>query len=854
LTFPKERPKNLLNLFLKNSDEFKTKYNYNINSNINSNLSFNNNNNNNNKVININTGTLNNNNNNNDNNESNENNENNEVNRNNENNENNKNNENNENNNSNDNIISTAKNNTYNDDNSMEIEIEDKTFINTSNNLETTINNDTETIRNGDITMFEDHETIEEKFKYLLTQISSLNSINKKESFDSLLETTNRCNLNDIIKYQGYIMECVKFGFIEDDSNIVFQSLTCLEKIVNCKKELIEKKARIISDDKNKINNNSNFSDTKYGSNDNDYYRDIKGKKMDKNTIENIDSNDSNIKKGNDNRNNDIINGEIKLDDSIITRLALILSDFKNNNTIINKTLNLIETIFKDNPLEYYIYILLEKAQEYDIKIKRILIELVEKLILYTYNKTENGQELSIDNNNQLIANDEKENNIVKEKLNPYLAILIKKINESDPKQRVSLVISFINILQIYPLKINLVCFLQIYINFYNEIHIRRKLQSFTVILCRDNNINNTGNTKIINNDKTIETEIIKIPNSIILFEAINSMASSQKKQIKMILSKDIPNFNEIERNQKQLKVKLNALKQRKQFSSDSNQSDDNEKVLLLNEPMKSEPLPINNVQDLNPNKRLKISLTTSKKIISSIRLEEEKNRIRKKSSNYSQYQQQHQQQQQQQQQIKNKVEKQVQNKSQKQIQHQTKNHLVNKPQPQTQQQQQQYSNKNSNNNNNNNNNNKMVNNSKSINNKIKEVLISNDSSTLNENKENKSQNENKFVNNEKNSEIKFTSKKESNSNFSIKKAQSKIPEYTHKNSHTSKKAILRPTSSISYIPKLESNHLTSKIPISSKDYHSKNLTFHKSKNNIDNNINNSEGIYIFTLYISNDN
>jgi len=853
LTFPKERPKNLLNLFLKNSDEFKTKYNYNINSNINSNLSFNNNNNNNNKVININTGTLNNNNNNNDNNESNENNENNEVNRNNENNENNKNNENNENNNSNDNIISTAKNNTYNDDNSMEIEIEDKTFINTSNNLETTINNDTETIRNGDITMFEDHETIEEKFKYLLTQISSLNSINKKESFDSLLETTNRCNLNDIIKYQGYIMECVKFGFIEDDSNIVFQSLTCLEKIVNCKKELIEKKARIISDDKNKINNNSNISDTKYGSNDNDYYRDIKGKKMDKNTIENIDSNDSNIKKGNDNRNNDIINGEIKLDDSIITRLALILSDFKNNNTIINKTLNLIETIFKDNPLEYYIYILLEKAQEYDIKIKRILIELVEKLILYTYNKTENGQELSIDNNNQLIANDEKENNIVKEKLNPYLAILIKKINESDPKQRVSLVISFINILQIYPLKINLVCFLQIYINFYNEIHIRRKLQSFTVILCRDNNINNTGNTKIINNDKTIETEIIKIPNSIILFEAINSMASSQKKQIKMILSKDIPNFNEIERNQKQLKVKLNALKQRKQFSSDSNQSDDNEKVLLLNEPMKSEPLPINNVQDLNPNKRLKISLTTSKKIISSIRLEEEKNRIRKKSSNYSQYQQQHQQQQQQQQQIKNKVEKQVQNKSQKQIQHQTKNHLVNKPQPQTQQQQQQYSNKNSNNNNNNNNN-KMVNNSKSINNKIKEVLISNDSSTLNENKENKSQNENKFVNNEKNSEIKFTSKKESNSNFSIKKAQSKIPEYTHKNSHTSKKAILRPTSSISYIPKLESNHLTSKIPISSKDYHSKNLTFHKSKNNIDNNINNSEGIYIFTLYISNDN
>ncbi|ORY51749.1 hypothetical protein LY90DRAFT_670606, partial [Neocallimastix californiae] len=561
---------------------------------------------------------------------------------------------------------------------------------------------------------------------------------------------------------------------------------------------------------------------------------------MDKNTIENIDSNDSNIKKGNDNRNNDIINGEIKLDDSIITRLALILSDFKNNNTIINKTLNLIETIFKDNPLEYYIYILLEKAQEYDIKIKRILIELVEKLILYTYNKTENGQELSIDNNNQLIANDEKENNIVKEKLNPYLAILIKKINESDPKQRVSLVISFINILQIYPLKINLVCFLQIYINFYNEIHIRRKLQSFTVILCRDNNINNTGNTKIINNDKTIETEIIKIPNSIILFEAINSMASSQKKQIKMILSKDIPNFNEIERNQKQLKVKLNALKQRKQFSSDSNQSDDNEKVLLLNEPMKSEPLPINNVQDLNPNKRLKISLTTSKKIISSIRLEEEKNRIRKKSSNYSQHQQQHQQQQQQQQQIKNKVEKQVQNKSQKQIQHQTKNHLVNKPQPQTQQQQQQYSNKNSNNNNNNNNN-KMVNNSKSINNKIKEVLISNDSSTLNENKENKSQNENKFVNNEKNSEIKFTSKKESNSNFSIKKAQSKIPEYTHKNSHTSKKAILRPTSSISYIPKLESNHLTSKIPISSKDYHSKNLTFHKSKNNIDNNINNSE-------------
>jgi len=853
LTFPKERPKNLLNLFLKNSDEFKTKYNYNINSNINSNLSFNNNNNNNNKVININTGTLNNNNNNNDNNESNENNENNEVNRNNENNENNKNNENNENNNSNDNIISTAKNNTYNDDNSMEIEIEDKTFINTSNNLETTINNDTETIRNGDITMFEDHETIEEKFKYLLTQISSLNSINKKESFDSLLETTNRCNLNDIIKYQGYIMECVKFGFIEDDSNIVFQSLTCLEKIVNCKKELIEKKARIISDDKNKINNNSNISDTKYGSNDNDYYRDIKGKKMDKNTIENIDSNDSNIKKGNDNRNNDIINGEIKLDDSIITRLALILSDFKNNNTIINKTLNLIETIFKDNPLEYYIYILLEKAQEYDIKIKRILIELVEKLILYTYNKTENGQELSIDNNNQLIANDEKENNIVKEKLNPYLAILIKKINESDPKQRVSLVISFINILQIYPLKINLVCFLQIYINFYNEIHIRRKLQSFTVILCRDNNINNTGNTKIINNDKTIETEIIKIPNSIILFEAINSMASSQKKQIKMILSKDIPNFNEIERNQKQLKVKLNALKQRKQFSSDSNQSDDNEKVLLLNEPMKSEPLPINNVQDLNPNKRLKISLTTSKKIISSIRLEEEKNRIRKKSSNYSQHQQQHQQQQQQQQQIKNKVEKQVQNKSQKQIQHQTKNHLVNKPQPQTQQQQQQYSNKNSNNNNNNNNN-KMVNNSKSINNKIKEVLISNDSSTLNENKENKSQNENKFVNNEKNSEIKFTSKKESNSNFSIKKAQSKIPEYTHKNSHTSKKAILRPTSSISYIPKLESNHLTSKIPISSKDYHSKNLTFHKSKNNIDNNINNSEGIYIFTLYISNDN
>jgi len=835
LTFPKERPKNLLNLFLKNSDEFKTKYNYNINSNINSNL------------------TLNNNNNNNDNNESNENNENNEVNRNNENNENNKNNENNENNNSNDNIISTAKNNTYNDDNSMEIEIEDKTFINTSNNLETTINNDTETIRNGDITMFEDHETIEEKFKYLLTQISSLNSINKKESFDSLLETTNRCNLNDIIKYQGYIMECVKFGFIEDDSNIVFQSLTCLEKIVNCKKELIEKKARIISDDKNKINNNSNISDTKYGSNDNDYYRDIKGKKMDKNTIENIDSNDSNIKKGNDNRNNDIINGEIKLDDSIITRLALILSDFKNNNTIINKTLNLIETIFKDNPLEYYIYILLEKAQEYDIKIKRILIELVEKLILYTYNKTENGQELSIDNNNQLIANDEKENNIVKEKLNPYLAILIKKINESDPKQRVSLVISFINILQIYPLKINLVCFLQIYINFYNEIHIRRKLQSFTVILCRDNNINNTGNTKIINNDKTIETEIIKIPNSIILFEAINSMASSQKKQIKMILSKDIPNFNEIERNQKQLKVKLNALKQRKQFSSDSNQSDDNEKVLLLNEPMKSEPLPINNVQDLNPNKRLKISLTTSKKIISSIRLEEEKNRIRKKSSNYSQHQQQHQQQQQQQQQIKNKVEKQVQNKSQKQIQHQTKNHLVNKPQPQTQQQQQQYSNKNSNNNNNNNNN-KMVNNSKSINNKIKEVLISNDSSTLNENKENKSQNENKFVNNEKNSEIKFTSKKESNSNFSIKKAQSKIPEYTHKNSHTSKKAILRPTSSISYIPKLESNHLTSKIPISSKDYHSKNLTFHKSKNNIDNNINNSEGIYIFTLYISNDN
>ncbi|ORX86882.1 hypothetical protein BCR32DRAFT_23506 [Anaeromyces robustus] len=478
--------------------------------------------------------------------------------------------------------------NTDNDSNSMEIE--DNTFINSNNNnIKNTdlINEDSYIMRNDEITILNDNnDNLEEIFKSLLKQISSLDTIDKDKAFNSLSETVENCDFNDIIQNQGYIMECIKFGFVEDNSQIVLQSLTCLEKIVNCKLELQKKKDNFCSSDNINLNNN-------------------------------------------------IMNSEIKLDDSIMSRLALILSDFKNNNTIINKTLGLMENIFKDNPLEFYLSILLDKALEYDLKIKKILIELVEKLIIYTFNKIEINQELNIDTNNKFIgASNEKENK-VKEKINPYLMVLIKKIKEVDTKQRVNLVISFINIVQAYPLKINLVRFLQIYINFSNEIHIRRRLQHFAVILCRDNTINSLYNSKNNDSDKPIENEIIKIPNSIILFEAINSLIPSQKRQIKIILNKDIPNFDEIERNQKQLKVKLNALKQRKSSQTLPQQIEKtNDYQKLYNEPekLKSESFSVKTTQNTHVNKRSKTSLTTSK-ISSSSRLDDT-NLIRKKSSN----------------------------------------------------------------------------------------------------------------------------------------------------------------------------------------------------------------------------
>jgi len=657
----------------------------------------------------------------------------------------------------NNNVVPANENN----DNSMEVE--DDTFINynTSIRNNNTDEEDSEIIKTDEITVLEDNESLEEKFKNLLKQISSLDTLNKDKSFELLLELVENCSLNDIIHNQGYILECIKFGFIEDDQQIVFHSLACLEKIINCKKQL-QSKEEIVTIDNNNNNNNNNCT---------------------------------------------FVHQEIKLDDSIMSRLALILSDFKNNNRIINKTVELIENIFKDNPLEYYLSILLDKALEYDVKIKKILIELVESLILYTYSKEDNSQELNIDKDNKLMINDEKENK-TKEKINPYLLILIKKIHEVDAKQRINLILSFINILQSYPLKINLVRFLQIYISFANEIHIRRRLQQFAIILCRDNTI---GNPKSITSsvDKPEESEIIKIPNSIILFEAINSLPPSQKKQIKIILNKDIVNFDEVERNQKQLKIKLNILKQKKQPSPHSSFSEDmDESHNIVNEPksIKQEKPEVvtsmKTVYNSHANKRSKTSLTTSK--ITHFTRSENTHLNRKKPSIYLQ-----------------------QNKT-AELETKILNH--NKP--------------------------KLHNDNTNINTNINTNANTNTNTNINSNNHNDSNKDKNDINAINNNVINYNNSKNNSSNnnnnmqlettkktsiLKNKRSISKIPELSNKNLSLIKKSIPRPNSSLSMIQKsLESNHLISRIPVSSKEHHITKSTVENINKNV-NSINSVE-------------
>jgi len=656
-------------------------------------------------------------------------------------------NNNNSNNEKNDSNDDNNNNDNEKNDNSMEIE---DTFINNNNNNSTTnINVDEFSgIKSDEITILDDidnNENLEVKFTDLLKQVSSLDTINKDEAFESLVEIVSNCNLDNIIQYQGYILECIKFGFIEDNYQIILQSLSCLEKIIQCKKQLQEKKESILSE----------------------------------------------------NNETTTINGKIIIDNSIMSRLALILSDFKNNNTIINKTLQLMECIFKDNPLEEYISILLDKALEYDIKIKKILIEFVEKLILYTYSKTNNSQELNIDKDNKLILNDDKENGM-KDKVNSYLLILIRKINEADAKQRINLLLSFISILKIYPLKENLMRFLQIYINFSKEITLRRRLQHFAVILCRDNSIGNNSKNNSISSDKTPENDIIKIPNCIILFEAINSLPPSQRKQIRIILNKDIPNFDEVERNQKQLKVKLNALKQKKPSDSSillSSRIDENKPLVQEPKSMielgKPETSGQKSVPNSHANKRLKTSLTTLK-VTHATRFEN--NNVKRKKPS-----------------IKTTLETETKVSLQKVEDKNCKSEIV--------------SNKNTtttsanNNNNSNNINNNNVSKNNTLKNHVKPVNTSN-RNIINKNIKITNQNNNDKSNNPEYHNS-LNSKPPKNDNLANKKqATSKIPEYSLKNSSTIKKQIPRPASALLVKSKQESNHMVSKIPISSKDHH----------------------------------
>ncbi|ORX46648.1 hypothetical protein BCR36DRAFT_398745 [Piromyces finnis] len=603
--------------------------------------------------------------------------------------------------------LTNNKNNSSNDSNdNNDSNNKEETFVNT-NSPKTKLDDDSEIIKSGETTILEDNnqENIEEIFKNLLKQISSLDTIDKDKAFESLLEAVTNCNLYDIIQNQGYILECIKFGFIEDNHQIILQSLSCLEKIIHCKKQLQEKKDDAVLQDNNEST---------------------------------------------------IVHREIIIDNSIMSRLALILSDFKNNNVIINKALELMENIFKDDPLEEYISTLLDKALEYDIKIKKILIDFVEKLILYTYSKTENRQELSIDKDNKLILNNEKENKI-KEKFNPYLLALTKKINEADPKQRINLILSFINILQVYPFKTNLVRFLQIYINFSNEIHIRRRLQHFAVILCRDNTINNNPRnstaTSIMYENATNE-DIIKIPNCIILFEAIYSLPPSQRKQIKFILSKDIPNLDDIERNQKQLKAKLNALKQK------------NEKKIIAQEPGSL----INLEKPENQNQKQKqIQNLYANKLTHSTKLENN-HLTRKIPSIKSQHH--------------HTLETKV---SIKQIEDNNKpKTIINKI-------------------NTNNKVNTISNNKDNMNNKNIKTSSQSNSDKIDKHKSHSTSN-NKSIKNDINTET--------------KQSISKIPEYSYKTSTTIKKQTPRPSSSLSTKSKLEFNNSISKIPRSSKDHH----------------------------------